>query len=121
MKPFLSVTAAAVTAALAACASPADAPAAPAHTASIANSCINPTQIAEQKIVSDTEIRFTMKNKDVWVNTLPHQCFNLNFEQGFSWEVHGTLVCSNEERIVVRNSGTPCQLGVFKRIPASPT
>lgn len=97
--------------ALAACTSP------PASTsaASIQNSCINPTEIARQTIVSDQEIRFEMRNGEVWVNKLPRACFGLKFEQGFSWEVRGMTVCSNQQTIKVLQAETTCQLGEFTR------
>lgn len=122
MKAFLSLTVVALTTAMAAalCACAANTPAAPAQTASIANSCINPTQISEQKIVSDTQIQFTLNNREVWVNTLPRACPGLKFQQAFSWDVRGTLVCSNQQTIRVKDEGTLCQLGAFTRLPAPP-
>lgn len=89
----------------------------PANSASIEDSCINPTEITKQTIVSDQEIRFELRNREVWVNTLPRVCHGLKFQQGFSWEVRGTMVCSNQERITVKDDGTVCQLGEFKRLP----
>lgn len=99
-----------------ACASPSPA----AKSASIASSCINPTEITRQTIVSDQEIRFELRNGEVWVNRLPRACHGLKFQQGFEWEVRGTLVCSNEERIRVKEEGTPCLLGEFAKLPAAP-
>jgi len=90
-------------------------------SASIKNSCINPTEIRKQTIVSDQEIQFELNNGQVWVNRLPHACHGLKFQQGFSWEVRGTLVCSNQETIRVKDEGTPCMLGEFARLPSSPT
>lgn len=112
MKSFLFAAAAALTAS--ACTS---ADTAPAATAEANNACINPTQIREQKIVSDTEIQFTLNNREVWVNNLPRRCPGLNFQQGFTWDVRGTLVCSNQQTIYVKDDGTPCQLGAFTRLP----
>jgi hypothetical protein len=93
-------------------------PAAGASTASIENSCINPTEITKQTVVSDQEIRFELRNREVWVNHLPHACPGLKFRQGFSWEIRGTLACSNQELIRVKDEGTPCQLGEFAKLPA---
>ena len=102
--------------ALSACTSPAQ----PAGAASIQNSCINPTEITRQTIVSDQEIQFHLRNGETWVNRLPRACPGLKFQQGFSWEVHGTLVCSNQESIRVKDDGTPCMLGEFARVPSAP-
>ncbi len=92
---------------------------APAGAASQAASCINPSRIQKQEIVSDQEIRFTLANDEVWVNTLPRRCPNLKFQGGFTWEVRGMQVCSNEQVIHVREDGTPCQLGPFTRATAA--
>ena len=104
---------------LAACSSsaPADAP---AGASSISNACIRPTDIAKQDIISDQEIRFTLRNGEIWSNKLQHACSGLKFEQGFSWEVTGNLVCSNMQTIHVQNAGTPCQLGAFTKLPEPP-
>jgi Family of unknown function (DUF6491) len=102
---------------LAACTS-ADTSGAPSSTASIENSCINPTEITRQEIVSDQEIRFELRNGEHWVNRLPRTCPGLKFQQGFSWDVRGTLVCSNQQSIRVKDDGTSCMLGEFARLPA---
>jgi hypothetical protein len=85
--------------------------------ASVRNSCIDPREITNQTIVSDEEIQFKLRNGETWVNKLPHACSGLKLEGGFAWEVHGTLVCSNQQRITVNNTGVPCLLGAFSRAP----
>ena len=121
MKPIflIATTAIALAGGLASCTSAADPTGAPATSASIQDSCINPTQIQKQKIVSDQEIQFTMAGGEVWVNKLPRSCPGLNFEQGFSWKITGGLVCSNQQTITVNNTGTFCQLGEFSRVAAA--
>lgn len=91
----------------------------PAAGAAANNSCINPTRIQKQTIVSDQEIRFELNNGEVWVNKLPNTCSGLKSEGGFSWKVHGTQVCSNQEIIEVLNRGTTCMLGEFTQVPAA--
>jgi hypothetical protein len=83
---------------------------------SIANSCIDPREITKQSIVSDQEIRFELRNGETWVNRFPRACSGLKIEGGFAWDIHGTLACSNQERITVLHSGTPCQIGEFSRV-----
>jgi hypothetical protein len=85
-----------------------------------AERCINPTRIQKQEIVSDREIRFVMDTGDVWVNTLKRECHGLKSEGGFSWDVRGTQVCSDEQIITVLNAGTTCLLGAFSKAPAAP-
>jgi hypothetical protein len=114
MKPAMLLGLLALAGVAACNSAPTDAPAAPT---SIANSCIRPTDIAKQDIVSDQEIRFTLRNGEIWSNKLPRACSGLKFEQGFSWEVSGNLVCSSMQTIHVQNAGTPCQLGEFTKLP----
>jgi len=90
----------------------------PKSATSLSDSCINPTFIDKQEIVSDSEIRFTMDNGEVWTNKMAFACPGLKFEQAFSWEVRGTLVCSNEQLIRTRD-GAICQLGEFSRVEPS--
>lgn len=99
---------------------PADGPSAQAKASSISGSCINPIAIQKQEIVSDSEIRFTMRGGDVWVNHLRNACFGLKSEGGFEWDVRGSLVCSNQQTIRVLRDGTPCQLGEFTKLPKVP-
>jgi hypothetical protein len=107
---------------LAACTSADTTAAAPAgmQGVSLQDSCINPTEITRQKVLSDQEIQFELRNGEVWVNRLPHACPGLKIQQGFSWDVRGTLVCSNQQMIRVKDEGTPCMLGEFARLPSSP-
>ena len=91
-----------------------------AARASIEDSCINPTEITRQEVLNDQEIRFVLRNGEVWLNHLPRVCPGLRSQQGFSWEVRGTLVCSTEQMIRVKDEGTPCMLGEFARLPSSP-
>ena len=125
MKPDwrISPVVAALACALAGCTSPnvgaTTAQTAP-NPASIQSSCINPVEIEKQEIVSDQEIKFTMRGGDVWVNHLPHACSGLKFEGGFEWSVHGTLACSNQQNIKVLRQGTPCMLGEFKNLGKQP-
>jgi Family of unknown function (DUF6491) len=99
----------------AACTSPGTA----GDSASANNSCINPTEIRSQTIVSDQEIRFELRNGEAWVNKLPTSCPGLKTEGGFSWDVRGMRVCSNQESITVLNTGVHCMLGEFTRAPAA--
>ena len=106
-----------LSAGLAACTSSEPVAGGTTQAAGISNSCIRPTDITRQDIVSDEEIRFEMRNGDVWVNKLPRKCPSLKFQGGFTWDVRGMMVCSNEQTIYVRDDGTPCQLGAFSKLP----
>lgn len=112
---IMAICAGAISAGLAACSS--SEPAAGAEPQGISNACIRPTDIVRQDIISDQEIRFEMRNGDVWANNLPRKCPSLKFQGGFTWDVRGMLVCSNEQTIYVRDDGTPCQLGAFTKLP----
>jgi hypothetical protein len=113
----ISAVAIALVSCLFACTSPAPLLGAATGSASIENSCINPTEIRKQTIVSDQEIQFELNNGEVWANRLPRACHGLKLSGGFSWEVRGTLACSNQERITVKDTGTPCQIGEFTKLP----
>lgn len=108
---------AAMTAGLAACTSSEPTGVGGQQAASSPKACIRPAEIARQDIVSDEEIRFEMRNGDTWVNKLPRKCPSLKFQGGFTWDVRGMMVCSNEQTIYVKDDGTPCQLGAFTRLP----
>lgn len=122
MKPTFLIASASIALAstLLACTSPAP-PAAPTQTAakpvSIQDSCIDPTRIQAQKVISDQEIQFTLAGKQVWTNHLAHVCPGLKAQGGFSWEVTGSMICSNKQTIFVLDRDTPCQLGEFSRLP----
>ena len=120
MKTHLRISAAAILLAgcFSSCTSSAPSVSASTASTSIENSCINPTEISKQTIVSDQEIRFELRNGENWVNRLPRACHGLKFQQAFSWEIRGTLACSNQELIRVKDEGTPCMLGEFAKLPA---
>lgn len=105
----------AMTAGLAACTS--SEPVGTQQADSGVKTCIRPTDIVHQDIVSDEEIRFEMRNGDKWVNKLPRKCPSLKFQGGFTWDVRGMMVCSNEQLIYVKDDATPCQLGAFTPLP----
>jgi hypothetical protein len=92
----------------------------PATSASMESSCINPSRIRSQKILNDQEIQFTLSDSEIWINHLPRTCPGLKSQQGFTWEVLGMQVCSNQQTIYVNEVGTPCQLGAFTRVPKTP-
>lgn len=107
----------AMTAGLAACTSSEPAATGMQQADSSSRACIRPADIAKQDIVSDEEIRFEMRNGDKWVNKLPRKCPSLKFQDGFTWEVRGMMVCSNEQTIYVKDDATSCQLGAFTKLP----
>jgi hypothetical protein len=104
---------------LSACTSPALL--ADAASASNTNTCIYSNQIKKRKILGDQDIQFEMSNGDIWVNHLAHRCSGLRSDQGFSWDLHGMTVCSNQQTIYLLEDGTACQLGEFKKQPTAET
>lgn len=107
----------AMTAGLAACSSSEPASVAGQQASSGTKACIRPADIVRQDIVSDEQINFEMRNGDKWTNTLPRKCPSLKFQGGFTWDVRGMMVCSNEQLIYVKDDATPCQLGAFTKLP----
>lgn len=114
------ISAAAFLGLLAACSSTEQPASTESAAASGSNICINATQIANQTIVSDEEIRFEMRNGDVWVNKLPRKCPGLKFQGGFAWDISGGTVCSNLQTIHVLNHGPSCQIGAFSKPAPTP-
>lgn len=102
---------------VAGCASPAANDASAKGETPAGSICINPARIQKQEILSDSQIRFEMDNGDVWINTLKNECHHLKFQGGFSWDVHGMQVCSNQQIITVLNAGNTCVLGEFSKAP----
>jgi hypothetical protein len=115
MKPAIYAAFAAL--ALVSCASP-ESGSTSASASSIQNSCINPTEIQKQTILSDAEIRFEMRNGDVFINHLSPACSGLKFEGGFTWQIRGMMVCGRQQTIEVLNAGNTCMLGDFTREPS---
>ncbi len=105
--------------AMSACSSSTPSASAPARSAVARNDvCINPKNVRAQTIVSDREIRFVMNSGDRWVNRLAQTCPSLKFK-GFSWDARASMVCSDQQTIIVNEDGTPCQLGSFEPAPAT--
>lgn len=113
----IGVALVAMMAGLAACSSSEPAVSGEQQASNGVKACIRPTDITHQDIISDDEIRFEMRNGDKWANKLPRKCPSLKFQGGFTWDVRGMVVCSNEQTIYVKDDGTPCQLGAFTRLP----
>ena len=75
--------------------------------------CLPASSITGTSVVSDEAILFHMDDGTVWRNSLQRACPGLAFENGFSEEIRGGEVCSNQQLIHVLQRGTPCFLGAF--------
>ena len=110
---------------LAGCADKANSPAqtsgAPAPAAVSGNKvvCLQTYLIDHTQVVDDSTILFYMRGREVWKNSLPHQCFGLRMSGGFQYETSINEICSNLQTIrVIEQGGGPrfgstCMLGVF--------
>ncbi len=79
--------------------------------------CLSAGSIASTAVVSDEAILFYTDDGMIWRNTLQRACPGLAFENGFSEEIRGGEVCSNQQLIHVLRRGTPCFLGAFTPEP----
>ncbi len=77
------------------------------------NVCLSPSDISNTVILDDSTILFRMKGGKTWKNDLDGPCFGLKIQGGFSYEVRGGLICSNQQTIKVLRSMSYCMLGPF--------
>lgn len=77
-----------------------------------AKKCIDLVRIDHTEVVDDSTILFHMKGGEIMQNKLPHRCFGLKFEDGFSYAVSLPQLCSTDIIKVFRR-GTACGLGQF--------
>jgi hypothetical protein len=85
---------------------------APAQRQAGARSCISIPHIDHTEILDDSTILFHMKGGKIWKNSLPHKCFSLKFEDGFSYATSLSELCNTDIIHVIRQ-GTTCGLGDF--------
>lgn len=81
--------------------------------------CINTSLIRESHVRSDRVVDFEMNNGDVFRNTLPNACSNLNFERRFIYRTTVGRLCSIDTITVLNSGGTPgvtCGLGQFQKV-----
>jgi hypothetical protein len=79
--------------------------------------CLWTYLIDHTKTVDPKTILFTMKNGDVWKNTLAQACNGLMFN-GFEYVTHDGSICDNMQSIMVLRTHEVCLLGAFTRVPA---
>jgi hypothetical protein len=83
-------------------------------------SCVNHSQIRSTSVIDDYTVAFEMKDRSVWVNTLPSRCPRLGYQESFSIDVRGGTVCSVDTIQVLEygfglQPGVRCGLGKFVR------
>jgi len=81
--------------------------------------CLWTYQIDHTKTVDPKTIIFTMKNGDVWKNTLEGPCQGLMFN-GFLYVTHDGSICENQQSIMVLRTHEVCLLGSFTKILKPP-
>lgn len=82
--------------------------------------CIRDPEIVRTDRPDDFTILFTLRNHQVWKNTLPTRCFGLHKEtDGFSYQPTDPAteeLCSNQATIRLNRYRSTCLLGAFTRI-----
>ena len=85
--------------------------------------CVQTSQIRSTQVQDDQTIDFTMRNGQVFRNTLPNRCPGLGFSRAFSYSTSTSQLCSVDIITVIEQGGGPrrgasCGLGQF--VPAKP-
>lgn len=79
--------------------------------------CLSLTRIDTSNAIDDYNILFEMKGNKAYLNTLPHRCSRLGFENSFGYSLYSNQLC-NVDLITVFDSssnipGPTCGLGKF--------
>jgi len=82
--------------------------------------CVPLQQIDSTDILDDKTILFKMKGRDYYLNELPYQCPQLEFQDAFSYKTSVSQLC-NTDIITVLDTATPqrlasCGLGKFEKL-----
>jgi len=82
--------------------------------------CLGLPRIDRSDVWDDGHILFTMRNGDLWLNTLPRQCSRLGREASFMYENAINQLCKMDIITVLDTStnikGPSCSLGDFQKI-----
>jgi hypothetical protein len=87
--------------------------AAPALAEQSSSSCLSAYDVSHTQVLNDHQVLFYMRNKKIWMNTLPARCVSLPVQEGFSFSSAFSEYCPNIETIRVVRTGEVCQLGGF--------
>jgi len=77
------------------------------------SSCLPADDVNHTQVLNDHQILFYMRNKKIWLNTLPARCVSLPIQEGFNFSSAFSEYCPNTETIQVVRSGEVCKLGAF--------
>jgi hypothetical protein len=86
--------------------------------------CLVVSRIRGTEAIDDQNIIFTMRNKQVYRNTLPNKCPNLERENRIAYETRTSQLCNVDTITVLEDFGVgfrpgfTCRLGEF--VPLSP-
>jgi len=78
-------------------------------------SCMRLHDISSTRILDSRHILFKARNGDVYLNKLPHRCGGMRRNDGFSYKVSGSRLCS-VDTIKVLDFGSTCALGSFQKL-----
>ena len=85
-----------------------------------AQSCITTSRIRQSHVRNDWVIDFEMNGGQIYRNTLPFACSNLEFEQSFAYKTSVGELCSVDTITVLHSGGTgagpTCGLGEFQPV-----
>jgi hypothetical protein len=81
--------------------------------------CIGTNRIRRTDVLDSQHILFKMRGGKKYLNTLSHKCGQLGFYEAFSYEIHGSQLCSVDTITVLNGGAVPgpvCGLGTFEEI-----
>ena len=83
--------------------------------------CISTRRIRRTQVIDDRNILFYVTGRDVYHNILPRACNGLRRENRFSYQTHGSQLCSRDAINVLFDhtwglrTGAACGLGTFSQ------
>jgi hypothetical protein len=84
-----------------------------------AERCVRVSRIRRTKVIDDQNIAFYMRNRDVYINSLPRRCPQLANEDRFAYTARGGQLCSTDVITVLQQfagrleAGFTCRLGEY--------
>lgn len=82
---------------------------------SLAESCINLSQVQRTKILSNEAVLFYLRDGRIKKATLAFGCPSLRFYESFGYEVYSNRLCARADSIITRD-GTHCPISDIEEV-----
>jgi hypothetical protein len=88
--------------------------------------CVSLQRISRTEVINSSNILFYMRNRTIFLNTLPHKCPGLRRRDGFAYKTSINQLCNVDTITVIRGGnpsspaglGSTCGLGMFRPVSA---